>query len=59
MEKIMYNDLETPLLRLYRTEYNVDYVRLKKQGHNITDSDVRKILNYPVENRKKKFLGLF
>lgn len=55
----MYNDLETPLLRLYRTEYNADYVRLKKQGHNVTDSDVRKILNYPVENRKKKFFGLF
>lgn len=51
-------DIETPLVRLYKTEYNSDYQRMKKQGYEITENDVRKILGYPTE-KKKKFFGLF
>lgn len=58
MENKMFNDIEAPLLRLYRTEYNADYRRMKKMGHEVTESDVRHILGYPAESRKK-FWGLF
>ena len=54
----MFKDAESPLLRLYRTEYTADYLRMKRLGHEITESDVRQILGYPKEPRKK-LLGLF
>jgi len=50
---------ETPLVRMYRTEYNSDYIRMKKQGYNVTDHDVRCILGYPEKTVEKKFFGLF
>lgn len=50
---------ETSLVRMYRTEYNSDYNRMKKLGYEITDRDVRTILGFPTEDKKKKFFGLF
>lgn len=49
---------DTPLVRLYRTEYSSDYERMRKNGTPITDRDVRQILGYPADKRKK-FLGIF
>lgn len=49
---------ETPLVRMFRTEYSADYKRMKKTGYEITDENVRLILGFPAE-KKKKFLGLF
>ena len=49
---------ETPLVRMFRTEYNADYKRMKKTGYEITDDNVRLILGYPVE-KKSKLFGLF
>lgn len=49
---------DTPLVRLYRTEYNADYEIMRKNGVPITDRDVREILGYPHPPRKK-FLGIF
>lgn len=51
-------DAESPLLRLYRTEYSSDYLRMKKLGYELTETDVRNILGYPTE-KKKKLFGLF
>lgn len=51
-------DIESPLLRLYRTEYNAEYNRMRKLGYEVTENDVRNILGYPIE-KKKKFFGLF
>ena len=50
---------ETPLVRMYRTEYSSDYTRMKKQGYNVTDRDVRCILGYPEKPAEKKFFALF
>lgn len=50
---------ETSLVRMYRTEYNSDYNRMKKLGYEITDRDVRTILGFPQNETKKKFFGLF
>lgn len=60
MEIKMFNAelYDTPLVRLYRTEYSSDYERMRKNGTPITDRDVRQILGYPADKRKK-FLGIF
>jgi hypothetical protein len=50
---------ETSLVRMYRTEYSNDYNRMKKQGYEITDHDVRSILGFSENLEKKKFFGLF
>jgi len=49
---------ESPLVRMYRTEYNSDYERMRKNGLKLTEDNVKLILGYPVEPRKK-FLGIF
>jgi hypothetical protein len=49
---------ETPLITLYRTEYNNDYRRMIQNGIYPTDDCIRMILGYPKEPRKK-FLGIF
>lgn len=51
-------DSESPLVRLYRTEYTSDYLRMKKLGYELTESDVKSILGYPTE-KKTRFFGLF
>jgi hypothetical protein len=50
---------ESPLVALYRIEYHSDYIRMKKQGYNLTERDVKCILGYPDEPTEKKFFGLF
>jgi hypothetical protein len=54
----MFTTTDSPLLRLYRTEYSADYEIMRKNGVPLTDNDVRKILGYPMQERKK-FLGIF
>lgn len=49
---------DTPLVRLFKTEYSKEYSVMAKNGIVLTDQDVRLILGYPQKERKKLF-GIF
>lgn len=56
---LLRESMDSPLLRMFQTEYAKEYRMMVKNGHIPTDNDIRVILGYPTATSSKKLFGLF